>query len=110
MLRTVVSMMTLIGLVLGTALENRQQLMLWAWVLLIPLLIPTFLVLMRGLVPDAAIDIMRWIPTVVLTRGLTVAAIETALVKDYIMELMVLILSSVLVLGLVTWILRRRDR
>lgn len=103
-------LMTLIGLVLGTVLENRQQLMLWAWVLLIPLLIPTFLVLMRGLVPDAAIDIMRWIPSVVLTRGLTIAAVETVLITDYLVELGVLLLSSGLVLGLVTWILRRRDR
>jgi ABC-2 type transport system permease protein len=103
-------LMTLIGLVLGTVLENRQQLMLWAWVLLIPLLIPTFLVLLRGLVPDTAIDIMRWIPTVILTRGLTAAAVETLSVADYLTELVVLILSSALVLGLVTWILRRRDR
>ncbi len=103
-------LMTLIGLVLGTVLENRQQLMLWAWVLLIPLLIPTFLVLMRGLIPDAAIDIMRWIPSVVLTRGLTIAAVETVSITDYLVELGVLLLASGLVLGLVTWILRRRDR
>jgi ABC-2 type transport system permease protein len=102
--------MIALGLILGTLLENRQQLMLWAWVILIPLLIPTFLVIMKELVPDGAIAIMRWIPSVVLSRALTAATIEAVSLSDYLPELAVLLLGSLPVLGLVAWIIRRKDR
>jgi ABC-2 type transport system permease protein len=99
-----------VGLLLGSLLENRQQLMLWAWVILIPLLIPTFLVIMSGLIPDAVINIMRWIPSVVLSRSLSAATVEMASITDYLLELLILLIGSILVLGLVAWVLRRQDR
>jgi ABC-type Na+ efflux pump permease subunit len=102
--------MTSVGLLLGSLLENRQQLMLWAWVILIPFLIPTFLVIMRGLIPDAAINIMRWIPSVVLSRSLSAATVEMVSITDYLLELLILLIGAVLVLGLVAWTLRRQDR
>jgi hypothetical protein len=99
-----------IGLVLGSILENRQQLMLWAWVILVPLLIPTFLVFMKGLVPAGVIEVMRWIPSVVLSRGLSVAAVKNISISVYSRELLILVLGSIPILGLVAWILRRSDR
>ena len=84
--------------------------MLWAWVILIPLLITTFLVIMKGLVPDGAIAVMRWIPSVVLSRAMSAATIEAVSLSDYLLELAVLLLGSLPVLGLVAWIIRRKDR
>lgn len=55
-----------LGLLLGSVLESPQQVMLWAWVLLVPLLIPVFLSIMEGLVPAALIRIFRYLPTVAL--------------------------------------------
>ncbi len=102
--------MIALGLLLGSLLENRQQLMLWAWVILIPLLIPTFLVIMKGLVPDQAIAIMRWIPSVVMGRALGAATLEVVQLSDYLPELAVLLIGTLAVLGLVAWILRRAER
>jgi ABC-2 type transport system permease protein len=99
-----------VGLLLGSLLENRQQLMLWAWVILIPFLIPTFLVIMRGLIPDAAIEIMRWIPSVVLSRSLSAATVEVVAISDYLIELIILLAGSMIMLGLVAWVLKRQDR
>ncbi|TFH35789.1 MAG: ABC transporter permease [Anaerolineales bacterium] len=99
-----------IGLFLGTVLENRQQLMLWSWVVLIPLLLPIFLVKMRGFIPDTAILMMRWIPSVGLSRSVSVAAMQAVSISDYIRELLVLVLGSIPIYGLVAWILRRRQR
>ena len=102
--------MVALGLVLGTLLENRQQLMLWGWVILIPLLIPTFLVIMKGLVPDIAIAIMRWIPSVVLGRGLSAATVQAVSISDFLPELAILVIGTVAVLALAAWILRRLER
>ncbi len=55
-----------LGLWMGNKIENRGQLTLWAWVLLTPLLIPVFLSLLVGLVPEGLIQIFRFIPTVVM--------------------------------------------
>jgi hypothetical protein len=84
--------------------------MLWAWVILIPFLIPTFLVIMRGLIPDAAIEIMRWIPSVVLSRSLSAATVEVVAISDYLIELIILLAGSMIMLGLVAWVLKRQDR
>ncbi len=102
--------MTSLGLVLGSILENRQQLMLWAWVILIPLLIPTFLVIMEGLIPSTAIAIMRWIPSVVLSRALSAATIEVVSLSDFLPELAVLTLGSIPIIVLVAWLLRRAEQ
>ncbi len=55
-----------LGLWLGNKIEDRGQLTLWAWVLLVPLLIPVFLSLLVGLVPDGLIQVFQFIPTVVM--------------------------------------------
>ncbi len=54
-----------IGLLLGIIVDNRGQLTLWAWVFLIPFLLPIFISQLEGLLPDALIQVLRYIPTVV---------------------------------------------
>jgi ABC-2 type transport system permease protein len=55
-----------LGLWIGNKIENRGQLTLWAWVLLTPLLIPVFLSLLVGLIPEGLIRVFQFIPTVVI--------------------------------------------
>jgi ABC-2 type transport system permease protein len=55
-----------LGLWMGNKIENRGQLTLWAWVLLIPLLIPVFLSLLVDLLPAGFFQALQFIPTVVL--------------------------------------------
>ncbi len=55
-----------LGLWIGNKIENRGQLTLWAWVLLSPLLIPVFLSLLEGLLPAELIQVLQFIPTVVI--------------------------------------------
>ncbi len=55
-----------LGLFVGTRVTSRQQMMMWNMILVMPLLLPIFLSLMGGLVPESVIAIFRLIPTVAL--------------------------------------------
>jgi ABC-2 type transport system permease protein len=99
-----------VGLFLGSVVENRMQLNIWAWVLILPLLLPVFLSIMTDLLPAAAIRIMGWIPTVALSRAIRVSFAERAPLADFAPELALIVGCAALVLALVTWHVRRSDR
>jgi ABC-type transport system involved in multi-copper enzyme maturation permease subunit len=99
-----------LGLLLGTALENRQQLILWAWVLLIPMMMPMLLSLMDDLLPETWLRIFDWVPTVVMFR-LFRASFSNRV--DWIAELPQLayvFVWALVVLLIVAWLVRRQDR
>ena len=99
-----------LGLLLGSIIENRMQLNLWAWVVLLPLLLPVFLSIMDDLLPARAIAVMNWIPTVALSRVLRVSFSNSAPLAQYGPELALVISCSTLILVAVVWIVRRSDR
>jgi ABC-2 type transport system permease protein len=99
-----------LGLLLGSVFETRQQLTLWAWVLIAPLLLPVFLSMMRGLLPDGVLAVMHWIPTVALTRAVRVSFSDAAPLAQFGPELALVAGCAVLVYALVAWIVRRSDR
>ena len=99
-----------LGLLLGMLLDSRQQLMLWAWVLLIPLTIPMFLSIMEDLVPANLIAVFRFIPTVVQFELFRVSFAGPITVSDWAPRSLLLLGWAVAVLGIVVWLLRRSDR
>lgn len=99
-----------LGLLLGSLTENRQQLTLWAWVLILPLLLPVFLSIMDDLLPATAIAVMRWIPTVALGRVLRVSFAARAPLADFGPELALIVGCTALALGAVAWLVRRSDK
>ncbi len=99
-----------LGILLGTIVDSRGQLSMWAWLLIIPLFLPVFLSLMEGLVPDNVIAIFRWIPTTVMLN-LTMAsfAVEIPL-GSTLFKLGWICLWVLLALVLDAWLVRRKSQ
>ena len=99
-----------LGLLFGVLFESRQQLTLWGFVSLQVLLVPTFLVVMEGLVPDGVIAVLHWVPTAALGHLFRVACSRQVPVAAFVPELAVVLGSAAVVLTIVAWIVRRSDR
>jgi ABC-2 type transport system permease protein len=99
-----------LGLLLGSVIEVRQQLMLWSWVALVPLIMPVFLSLLTDILPGGVITALGWIPTVALAKVFRVSFTEHAFVSDFGPELGLVIVASALILAVVVFVIRRMDR
>jgi hypothetical protein len=99
-----------VGLLLGTLLNTRQQLMAWAWVAVIPLMLPPFLVVMQELIPGWLAGLLPWIPTVAASLLIRAsAAVEIPL--DFILRnLAIILVWSGIMLTVTVSVIRRRDR
>jgi ABC-2 type transport system permease protein len=99
-----------LGLLLGSMIETRGQLMLWAWVLIVPLLVPVFLSIMTDLLPADLITALGWIPTVALSKVLRISFSDSAPLAQFGPELAIVIGWSALILFAVAWLVRRSDK
>jgi ABC-2 type transport system permease protein len=99
-----------LGLWLGTIIESRAQLTLWAWVFILPLLLPVFLSLMLGLLPDTLIQVLQLLPSVVLLNLLRTSYSAAIPLGNTLLMLAWLAAWAVAGLLLVTWLVRRQDR
>lgn len=102
--------MVMIGLLLGSYAKARAQLQLVAWFIIIPLLIPVILVALEGLVPDGAIAVMNWIPTVLIAQLFRLSLTPNAALGHYGAAVAVIIISILALFVLVVWSVRRQDR
>jgi ABC-2 type transport system permease protein len=98
------------GLLLGSVLKVKQQLVLWGFVLMMVLMLPLMLVVVSELLPDGLVTVLRWVPTTALARAVTVCAVESATISDVGRELALLTASAAAVLGAVVIVVRRSDR
>ena len=99
-----------LGLLLGSTIEVKQQLSLWAWVLIIPLLLPVFLSMMAPLLPRVAVSVIDWVPTVALSRVFRVSFSDTAPLAQFGPELALVAGCALLASVAVVWVVRRSDR
>jgi ABC-type polysaccharide/polyol phosphate export permease len=99
-----------IGLLMGTGFKDRQQLIAWGFFLSFPLLLPVFLSWMTGLIPDAVIAVLQWVPTVAMAKVFRVSFTEHALLGSYGLELALVLGSALALFALVGWMVRRSDR
>ncbi len=99
-----------LGLFLGAALENRQQLILWAWVLIVPMMFPMLLSLLDDLLPEVWLRILDWVPTVVMFRLFRASFSNRVDWITSLPELAYVFIWSLGVLLIVAWLVRRQDR
>jgi len=99
-----------LGLLLGSTFEVRQQLQLWALILILPLLLPVFLSLMDDILPAGVITVFHWIPTVALSKVFRASFSSSVPLAQFGPELALVAGCAVLVLVAVAWIVRRSDR
>jgi ABC-2 type transport system permease protein len=102
--------MTAVGLLLGSSVNVRAQLQLVAWFVILPLLMPVILVALEGLVPEGAIAVMNWIPTVLMAQIFRLSLTPNATFAHYGAALAVVAASTLALLALVVWVVRRQDR
>lgn len=97
-----------LGLLLGVVIENRQQFMLWAWIIILPLFMPMLLVLMEELFPAWVVEVFRWLPTTAAFQVLRIAMVRTISPELYLPQLAAVFGAAVLFLALDAWLVRRR--
>ena len=99
-----------LGLLLGSVFDTRQQITLWTWVVIVPLLLPVFLSAMTELLPAGVVPVIHWIPTVALTRAFRLSFSDTAPLGQFAPELALVLGCVILVGAAVAWLMRRSDR
>ncbi|MBN1667858.1 MAG: ABC transporter permease [Anaerolineales bacterium] len=99
-----------LGLLLGVLIENRQQFMLWAWVLILPLFMPMLLVLMEELFPNWLVEGLRWVPTTATFQVLRIAMVRTIHPALYLPQLAAVFVAAMFLLALDAWLVRRMAR
>jgi ABC-2 type transport system permease protein len=99
-----------IGLVLGTLVDTRQQLVIWAWASVIPLVLPLILSLEPDLFPAWLVGVSRWIPTTALFNVLRVSFSDQARPGLFGPQLALVLACAGLLLAIVAWRVRRSDR
>jgi ABC-type transport system involved in multi-copper enzyme maturation permease subunit len=99
-----------LGLLLGSVVKVKQQLMLFSWFLYIPLLLPMFLDIMNDLFPETMGAVMYWIPTVALARVFRVSFTENVVTSQFLPELTLVCILAGIILGIVAWMVRNSDR
>ncbi len=99
-----------LGLWLGNIIESRAQLTMWAWVFILPLLLPVILSLMEGLVPNIVIQVIQFVPTAVLLNLLRTSFSATIPLGNTLLMLTYLAAWSVAGLLFVAWLVRRQGR
>jgi ABC-type Na+ efflux pump permease subunit len=99
-----------LGLLLGTLLESRQQMQLWTWVVLAPLLISVVFVLMEELMPPVLVSVFRWVPTNLVLNLARAAFAGTITAADWAWQLLALLAAGAATMIAVVWAIRRSDR
>jgi ABC-type Na+ efflux pump permease subunit len=99
-----------VGLLLGTAIELRQQFVLWGFVAMAAFLLPTFLWVMSDLLPTLMATVVRWTPAAALARAFQAACLRNPPLAEYGPPLTFVAGGALVVLAGVAWLMRRADR
>ncbi len=99
-----------LGLWLGSNIESRAQLSIWAWVFLVPLFLPVIFSLFQGLLPDFLIGVVRVVPTAAIFDLARISFANPIPTGTCLLLLAWISAAAGLGLVVVAWILRRRDR
>jgi ABC-2 type transport system permease protein len=98
-----------LGLLMGAGFRLKQQLNLWTFVILQPLLIPVVLSEI-SLIPEGIRGAISWIPTVALAEIVRLALSKAAPLEEVGPKLAFVVGSAAVVLFLAARVVRRADR
>jgi ABC-2 type transport system permease protein len=101
---------TALGLLLGTFFEVRQQLTVWVMPVFAVLLIPVFIGILPGLLPETVLDILGLIPTVAMEKVIRTSFTESVTFSQVGPSLAIMAAWTLLFFVLLVWILQRSDR
>jgi ABC-type Na+ efflux pump permease subunit len=99
-----------LGLILGTVLESRAQFAVWAWLVLLPLIMPVIVYLLRELIPDAIVQLAPVIPSVTTLLLLRYVFADPIALGVPLLGLVWILACTGVELAIAARLLRRRDR
>jgi ABC-2 type transport system permease protein len=99
----------LLGLILGSLVETRAQFQLWSWVLILPMIMPLVAYLIGDLLPEIVGKILPVFPSAMMLILLRYAFAEPVSWGVPLLGLGWLLVWVIAELGIVSWLLRRRD-
>lgn len=99
-----------LGLWLGIKIDSRAQLSMWAWAILLPLIMPVVFSLLQGLLPAAWVRIMKIIPSAVIFDLIRISFANPISIVKTLLLLVWIAAAAGLGLAVVAWTLHRRDR
>lgn len=102
------SCLTLIGLLIGSVIDNLTALNTWASFIMLPLLLPGLLAALPLNLPGALQTVFRAIPTYNIVRGLALSL--TGRGGEVWLSAAILAVEAVVLLVAVFWFIRRRER
>ncbi|MGD8604702.1 MAG: ABC transporter permease [Anaerolineales bacterium] len=100
--------LTLIGLLIGSVIDNLTALNTWASFIMLPLLLPGILAALPLNLPGVLQTIFRAIPTYNIVRGLALSL--TGRGAQIWLSAAILAVETVILLAAVFWFIRRRER
>ncbi|HEY74192.1 MAG TPA: ABC transporter permease [Thermoflexia bacterium] len=99
-----------LGLLIGTFVETRQQLTIFAFPLIMLMFMPPALMMLGDLIPKWVIEICRWVPSSALFRLLRISFSNQSGFALYGSQFALLLGSIIVAFALVVWRLRQADR
>lgn len=98
-----------LGTLLGSTLKTKQQVSLWGFILLQPLILPVAFSMMEELFPEVVVTAMRWIPTVALAEVIRLSFVAQAPFSEVVWKLL-LVIATAAVLMSIGVMLAKRER
>jgi len=95
------------GILLGTLLENKQQIQIWVWVMFIPIMLPMFFSIVR-ILPEGLMNVLDWWPTVALARLLRTGFTLNPPINTYKMEIIYLVSLTLILFGITLWVIKKK--
>jgi len=96
-----------LGALLGNLIKTKQQVSLWGFLLLQPLILPVVFSDMADLFPDVFNKVIQWIPTVALAEVIRLSFVAQAPFPAFVWQLLLVVAYAAVLMGIGIWLTRR---
>ena len=99
-----------LGLLLGAALERPQQLRLWAFIAIQPIIFSLFLSILKNVLPEGLLEFLHWTPMVVWSTVIRASFADSTPISHFAPELALLVGYVLILMAFAVWFLGRSER
>lgn len=99
-----------LGLLLGAALERPQQLRLWAFIVIQPIIFSLFLSILQNVLPAGLLEFLRWTPMVVWSTLIRASFTASMPLSQIGLDLLLMVGYVLLLMAFAVWFVGRSER
>jgi ABC-type polysaccharide/polyol phosphate export permease len=100
-----------LGALMGNLLKTKQQVSLWGFLLLQPLILPVvFSMILADIAPGIVAEALRWIPTVALAEMIRLSFVAQAPFSTFVWQLVLVLASTIALMGTGLWLTQRAEK